>query len=302
MGPLLLVPKVLVRRRLEYDYDDYYTHYLLPFLRDAEIAQRTALVTVVKSAPTVYKQDLRKKYGTGKHTVVSQTLKHPEVLNRYRRDKREQRRVRRPALTHDALADFTAGERPNWEALLANVTALPPGNEAAAAYHKAVFHLLTALFYPSLTNGRIEQEIHGGLKRIDIAFDNAATSGFFHWLGMHHYAPVIVAECKNYGRELGNPELDQMIGRLSPARAEFGLIVCRSLEDPARFYERCQHTADDSNGYIVALTDDDLVNLVAAVASGGLAAQGLDLLRTRFQRLIFRAKVPPADTRHNQDQ
>lgn len=291
-GPLLLVPKVLARRKLEYDYDEYYRDYILPYLMEAEIEQKTALVRTVKSLPRVYRKDLEAKYGHGKQAVVSITQARPQLLAAYRRDKREQRRIRRPALTHDELADTIGGERPDIRGLLAEVVRLVPGPDDAASYHEAVYRLLTVLFHPALSHGRKEQKIHGGLKRIDITFDNVATSGFFQWLWQNYSAPLVFAECKNYGKELGNPELDQMIGRFSPSRGQFGLIVCRSLEDPDRFYRRCQHAADDQHGYIVALTDEDLDSLVSNAASGTRPDQAFGVLRSRFQKLLLRADLP----------
>lgn len=294
MGPrgrLLLVPKILVRRHLEYDYEEYYQHYLLAFLQNAEMEQKTGLVKVLKSGPRVYKKDLEAKYGRGKNVVVDLTLQHPEVLAKYRQDKRQQRRLRRPPLTHEQIAEVTGTRPPDLGSLLDEVRAVAPGNESAAAYHSSVFKLLKAVFYPALSHARKEQEIHEGLKRIDIAFDNDARSGFFDWLAGHFPAPVIFIECKNYGRELGNPELDQMIGRLSPSRGRFGMIVCRSLEDPETFHRRCQNTADDDHGFIIALTDDDLAALVEGAKQPGLRALDFPLLRDRFQRLLFRAEV-----------
>ncbi|EQD65228.1 hypothetical protein B1A_08566, partial [mine drainage metagenome] len=149
---------------------------------------------------------------------VRQTREHPEVLERYRMDKRTGRRIRRPPLTHVGLADASGTALPDWDQLLGTVKAVPSGSDGASAYHDAVFNLLNAVFYPALVHGRKEQEIHAGLKRIDIVYENAATSGFFQWLGAHYPAAFVFAECKNHGTDLANPELDQMIGRFLPER------------------------------------------------------------------------------------
>jgi hypothetical protein len=298
-GPLLLVPKVLVRRTLEYNVDDYYRYYLMPYLIESEIEQKTGLVRTVKSLPTVLKKDLEAKYGHGKQAVVAITRAHPELLETYRADKREQRRIRQPALTHDQVATVGGGERPDLDALLAVATSLKPGNEDASAYHDAVFRLLTVLFYPDLAHAVKEQPLHGDLKRIDVTFDNVATSGFFRWLSQNQAAGIVFVECKNYGAELGNPELDQLVGRFGPSRGEFGLIVCRSLEDPERFYKRCQNTFDDKKGAVLALTDEDLRTLVAAARASGGGEAKFDLLRRRYKRLLLRAEEPDPPERTN---
>lgn len=290
-GPLLLVPKSLVRVRLEYDYEEYYRYYILPYLRETEIEQKTAIVRVLKSGPKVFNKDLEAKYGTGKKAVVDITKEHPELLGGYRIDKREQRRVR-PAMSHEEVAEIGGGPRPDLGELLADVARVPTGNEHAAAYHEAVFRLVSVLFYPELANPVMEQHLHGDLKRIDVTFDNIATHGFFRWVTQTVAAPLIFLECKNYGGEIANPELDQLIGRFSPKRGKLGLIVCRSLRNPERFSARCQHTFDDDSGAILVLTDADLGTLVEAATSGGGGEHKFDLLRSRFRRLLLRADEP----------
>lgn len=68
---LLLVPKEIVRRNMDYDLDKYYRHYILERLLQEEIAANSELVRVLKSKKNkgkkrVYKKDLEEKYGTGK--------------------------------------------------------------------------------------------------------------------------------------------------------------------------------------------------------------------------------------------
>jgi hypothetical protein len=286
-GPLLLMPKVLVRKKLEYDSNDYLHNYMLPYLEDQEIAAKTAIVTVLKSGqPKVTKKDLAEKYGSGKAMVVEQTRLHPEVLQRYRKAKREAEAVRRPPLGHEEFAEAEATPLPDWDALLDRVVSTPVGNSGADEYHEAILQLLRPLLHP-LTNARKEVKLHRGRKRVDIVFENATAEGFFWWLGQHYPAPYIFVECKNYGRELGNPELDQISGRFSPSRGQFGIIVCRSLEDPNAFAQRCRDTAADVRGYVVALTDQDLTALVDAARLAGYSGRAFDLIKKRFERLIL---------------
>lgn len=72
----------------------------------------------------------------------------------------------------------------------------------------------------------IEKEIHDGRKHIDIMYDNISTTGFFDWLNRGYGCPMIPVECKNYARDIENPELNQMIGRFSDHRGCVGIIVC----------------------------------------------------------------------------
>jgi hypothetical protein len=112
-----------------------------------------------------------------------------------------------------------------------------------------------------------------------------ALNGFFKWLAAHYAAAHVFVECKNYGKEVGNPELDQLSGRFSPSRGQIGMLVCRSFENKALFLRRCVDTAKDGRGFIVALDDDDISALTTARQEDPLFADW-KLLRERFDRLI----------------
>jgi hypothetical protein len=282
--PLLLVPKVIVRKSMDYDADEYYDHYIIPFLRDEEIEAGSSLVTTIKKTgePRVTKKDLVEKYGKGKAVNEAMTRAHPQLLASYRRAKR--RRVH-PAISHADIADLTGTTPPDWNALLEAVVSVQPGRSTATDYHRAVQALLTPLFYPALTMPERETKINGGRKRIDITFVNAATVGFFDWLARNYDAAHVIIECKNYAGDPANPELDQLAGRFSPNRGRFGLLLCRSINDKELFAQRCRDTADAGQGFIIALDDDDLRLLVSAKEKDPLAT--MPLLRKRFKSLVM---------------
>lgn len=282
-GKLLLVPKVIVRTRMDYDPDEYYRHYLLEHLRDVELAAGTELVYLLKDGtPRVDKKDLIDKYGAGKAAIVEQTRQHPVVLQTYRTDKR---RHIRPPLNHDQLAESEGTPRPDWHALLEAIAAIATGRAGADAYEKAIEALLSALLYPSLTNPQVQTPIHQGRKRVDITYTNAATEGFFYWLGQHYPSAKVFVECKNYEGDPANEALDKLSGRFSPSRGQFGILVCRTLADKELLIQRCLDTANDHRGYIVPLDDCDLHALVEEQMAGRSA--DFALFRERFDRLIM---------------
>ena len=169
--------------------------------------------------------------------------------------------------------------------LLNNVISLAPGKEDADRYEKAIEALFTALFYPPLNSPISQHRIHNGRKRVDITYSNMATAGFFKWLAAHYPSPQLFVECKNYTRDLKNPELDQLSSRFSPSRGRVGLLVCRSFEDKELFEQRCRDTRIDDRGYIIALDDDDLRKLVQDRIDNDLF-ENFSLLRAKFQKLI----------------
>jgi hypothetical protein len=282
-GKLLLVPKAIVRQKPDYDAGEYYRYFLLTHMRYAELEAGSSLVEVLKNGRRrVTKKSLIKVYGGDKSAIVRESLKHPKALKDYKDAKAAKKR---PPLSLDQIAEIENSKPPNWAQLLKNVTSLEPGRDDADKYEKAIEALFTALFYPPLNSPISQHEIHNGRKRIDITYTNMATAGFFKWLAAHYPSPQIFVECKNYTRDLANPELDQLSSRFSPSRGRVGLLVCRSFDNKALFEQRCRDTRIDDRGYIIALDDADLSALVRYRIDEDLF-ENFPLLREKFQNLI----------------
>ncbi|MEM9008593.1 MAG: hypothetical protein AAGE59_34425 [Cyanobacteria bacterium P01_F01_bin.86] len=283
-GKLLLVPKSIVRRRMDYDADEYYRHYILEHLKEVELSANSELVYLLKDGtPKVTKKSPEEKYGRGKHVNIEETKKEPSVLSRYRNAKSTNIR---PPLNHETFADEGGSPPPEWDALLTDITSLPTGRDAASNYERAIESFLTTMLYPALSNPEMQTNIHGGRKRIDITYSNVAQTGFFGWLAAHYSAPHVFVECKNYRGDPTNPELDQLSGRFSPNRGQFGLLVCRNIEDKELFAQRCRDTAQDQRGFIVYLDDNDL-RLMVDRRQNDADPLAFTVLRERFNALIM---------------
>lgn len=295
-GKLLLVPKTIVRLGPIFDKDDYFRDYLFPFIEARELQGGTELVKILRNGHSrVFKKDARAKYGDDKPSLVNLTLEfNKEPLQRFRATAGQ---VSSPPMTNEELSDTVGAhhgervERFDFMAAYEKMTSVQPGNAGATLYHRAAEELLSAIFYPQLGNMQMEREIHQGRKRIDIMYDNVSTIGFFDWINRGYGCPLIPVECKNYQRDIANPELDQMIGRFSDQRGRVGIIVCRSFEDKDLFLKRCKDTSSDRNGYIIALDDEDLK--VLATEASTLQSESrrerrfaFPLLRERFNSLI----------------
>ena len=188
-------------------------------------------------------------------------------------------------MTHEEFAEVELTEEPDWDELLQRVLAVAPGTAGATDHENAIEVLLSALFYPALLHPYKQHPIHQGRKRVDITYSNAATSGFFHWIGQHYPSALLFIECKNYGSDIGNPELDQISGRFSPNRGKVGLLVCRSLEDPNLMLARCRDTAADQRGFVIVLDDNRLAQLVAEKKAHPSGIE-FPLLRQLFLALV----------------
>jgi len=282
-GPLLLVPKVIVRQRPDYWFDEYYKYYILPFLEAELVRQGSPLVHLLKDGrQRVFKKDVVKKYGSDKAAVAQITRDNPEILDRYRAAKANQTRP----MEHAEFVLADVGPAPQLDQLLGAVRACQPGVADAGAYHQAVYGLLNVLFHNALTQPVLESDLHGGIKRVDIVYTNSAQAGFFRWLVTNGYrAPYVVVECKNYNADPTNPELDQLTGRFSDIRGSVGILVCRSVSDRKAMTERCRTAVADRRGFVICLDDADLEAIVVAADEG--RAADAEILHTRFRDLVM---------------
>lgn len=276
--PILLVPKSIARYRAAYDHRAYYRHFALDYLRAEHLNAGSNLVHTLRNGrQRVYKKDLEAIYPCTKEYLFHFSREHPEVLAQYREHLTELER--RGISTAVAPED----EPVIAQALRDALAATPPGNEAASEYHRLMVGILEFVFYPSLVCPRKELEIHDGRKRIDIVMENAASSGVFNRLHAVRDLPssFVAFECKNYTREIANPELDQIAGRFSPNRGKVGFICCRAFDDRARFVQRCRDTFRDDRGLIVAI-DDSIVQGWLILIEKGRRSE----LETAFAHLV----------------
>jgi len=271
---ILLVPKAVVSYVKEFTHGKYHQHYALEFLQEDHLRRNTTLVQVTHNRDGsvrrrfVTKKDLKEReLPLDKELLLDFTRRHPEVFRDFKRG---------------VAAEMTAMPDSEFEYidldelidhLIAKLESINLGNEDAAAYHTLMIGILEFIFYPSLINPCKELEINEGRKRIDISFDNGAPSGGFFYRLQHVFGipcPYIFVECKNYTRDIHNPELDQMIGRFSPNRGKFGIIVCRSIEDEGAFMQRCSDSYTDQHGLVVPLTDRDIVDILRQRKEGAM--------------------------------
>ena len=267
--PYLLFPKNLISKSKRYSSDEYFNMYILEFLKQKHLAEDSSLVHKtynkdgsVKNA-RVFKKDIEadlKEKGEviSKDWLARFTKENPDVYTKFQQK------------TIDKISDIDlepiSQEEINEiiDTLIDELKNIPQGNENATRYHHLISGILELLFYPYIAHPRIEDEILDGRKRIDITFSNIAETGFFHLLGSTYDVPcqLIIVECKNYTKDISNPELDQIAGRFSARRGKFGIICCRDLQNKGLFIERERDTVKDGRGYIIHLTDDEIIELL----------------------------------------
>ncbi len=264
--PILLVPKSIVRRSSAYKHPQYYQHFVMNYLQREELAnpQSRLVRTLRNGRRRVYKKDLAQRHPRTKAFLYDFSQRHPEVLQEYRESLAQAER-RGSSSDVDGPNDAVIAQ-----ALINSLRAIPPGDRRAGDYHNLMVGVSEFVFFPNLMHPKKEREIHQGRKRIDILFENGATTGIFVRIPTLRGLPCsyVPFECKNYTTEVENPELDQLAGRFSVNRGKLGFLCCRTFQDRLRFVERCRDTFRDDRGLIIPLDDATVIRLLTLIQTG----------------------------------
>jgi len=167
---------------------------------------------------------------------------------------------------------------------------IPPGIDGAEKYHRLVSQIILRTFRNSLSNMDIKVDLSGGLKVIDTVYTNSG--GFFT-----HFAettglkcPYIPLEAKNYSFDVGNPEFDQIGGRLNDDVGKLGLLVCRKIDNADLVKRRSQAALNDGDKHVVVLTDSDVLSLLSLRADSD--DEGINqFMDSKIRALRFRSRT-----------
>jgi hypothetical protein len=276
---LLLVPKAIVSYISEYNAQKYGWHFVVTNERDEQLARRSSLVKFKKYKNGKEKYFLPKRdinisissqinngdFENRKDYLRQYTQKKPELFDRFRNSRTKEVK----ALTNEEFMEYTGTVSLNEiiNALIINLQNIPKGTMHASEYHKFIKSILEILFYPNLNYPTMEEKIHQGRKRVDIVMSNIATAGFFYRL--HDISKIpsgyVFIECKNYSKDIANPEIDQLSGRFSFNKGKFGILMCRNIEEKELLYQRCSDTYRDDRGLIIPLDDNDIIYMLESV-------------------------------------
>jgi len=160
---------------------------------------------------------------------------------------------------------------PLMKAYLEELETVGPGQAGASKYHHITTRLIAGVFDDQLKNPEMEAPIGGNLGYVDVKFKNRNEPGFFKNVKELHdlKCPSVWVECKNYNEDIGNPEFDQLSGRLdNPERGQLGILTCRKIIDRKKVLEHCQEKFKIRKCLIV-LCDKDLIQLVKLKFAGG---------------------------------
>jgi hypothetical protein len=293
--PVILVPKGVVRIIPSLDAKEYYQHYVLNYLQTELYSAGSSLGRLLKDgsrarpAKTAITEEVT---GVGDPKEGKKALKNylyefsrdnKEVLEEYEDVKKAQAQP----LNNDDIEKQNKRRPQDFNELIQKLAKIPPGKKAANDYHDCMIGALSAIFYPLLTRPKKEQPINDGIKRIDISFINSADYGFFSGLRKLKGIPAsyVMFECKNYWKDIANPEVDQLAMRFGPKRGKLGFLVYRSVQDRPKLITRCKKAATDEHGWIIPLNDKDVIKLLELRREGKDKAID-DFLEERLKEII----------------
>jgi hypothetical protein len=276
--PLLLVPKIIVRYDPAYNHQKYYRDIVLTFLQAEHLNGNSALVhTLKKGGKVVHKKDIIPSFPCTKENLYRFCKDHPKEMQKYREKLEYLEKNNENQINSEESEQFIA------EALLEALKHIDTGNDKASEYHRMIIGIVEFIFYPYLVYPKKEVEINQGRKRIDITMENGAREGIFYQLHDVRNLPcsIIPIECKNYGTDVANPEIDQLAGRFSPIRGKLGFLCCRRFQNRGTFIERCRDVLREEKGLIIPMDD-----ILIAELLDNIIHCNRDNNETKFRQLV----------------
>jgi len=271
---ILLVPKTFVRYSPSINAKDYYNDFVLDFLRAEHLTAGDSMVKTLKNKKeVVLKKDLKVRYPNSKEFLLDFSIKNSNIYDDYRNSVRT--KPRRVLADEEIESKQEDSISMNFDKLMTDLVKIKTGKAPhSEIYHSHIFKILNILFSPNLKSPKKEERINEGRKRIDISYTNTTNPGFFNDLIAIHRirAPYIHIECKNYSNDVANPELDQIRGRFSETKGMFGIITCRSIEDKIKLLKKTKDIMNDNAGYVIVLSDEDIINLLKGRQKLGIGA------------------------------
>lgn len=269
---VMLVPKYAVRRSLSLNSQEFYTKQITDFLVQEQERAAASLANALGSdgrgrakrpePERVFKSEVREKNPKSKKLIAEIVSKHPQLLDLYKDAARRSSTVQHFSDDDLDVSEVCVG-------LIRMIDSMPTGQASAGQYHRAVLGVMTAVFYPDLIQPHREAPLNDGRRRADIIYTNASDRGFFSNRRDEGRvnANYVVVECKNYSDDVGNPEVDQLVGRFSDGRGKLGILAYRKSRDEKLLIDRCRDHAKEGRGYVICLSDEDLKALLAFKAA-----------------------------------
>jgi len=164
------------------------------------------------------------------------------------------------------------------------IKGIPVGVRNAEIYHRTVSNAMRRIFRGHLRNMDLKVRARGGGKVLDTVFTNVSRDGFFHHIKNKLDCSYPVIEVKNISGDPTNDEFDQLNGYLQGSRGDFGILMCRKVDDENKVYQIAKDYV--SKNHMIFLTDDNIIKMLEYSREKNETAIN-DLMDSKFKNLIF---------------
>jgi hypothetical protein len=255
-GPLLLVPRRILRILPWINYDDYTGEYKRTFLRP--VSRHSSLR--LKPRAGKHREPESKIVTESKPQVCQVTSQNTAALDAYV-DKKE-REVDKAEPTELSTLKDRAQLMEHAESLIKELNSVELGNTDAYKYQDIVHRTLTFCFHPHLADGKPQERTYAGTLIRDLIFTNEGARNFWRYLMQTYGNLLVVFELKNK-KDITGSDIDQVATYLGDTMGRFGILISRENQGSTSFSRRkAIYNKDTPRKVILHLTDQDLVDLV----------------------------------------
>lgn len=168
--------------------------------------------------------------------------------------------------------------------------AIPPGKEGSnpEKYHRLISQIVLRIFRGSLRNMDIKPDMFHKLYILDTVYSDAG--GIFTQILQNSgfNFSYILLEAKNLTFDPENDEFNQIFSRLSDDIGDFGLLVCRTIQDKALAKKHCETILTTHSKLVIVLTDEDILTLLGMRSNSD--DEGIyDFMDTKIRSIRFRS-------------
>lgn len=260
---ILLVPKGIVSFCREYTPEKYYQHFVLNFMQDEHIIQKTKFVKAKKDGTLhVLKKDLKAEFPCSKQFIADFSKEHPNILQKFKNQ------LKTKSVSNSEIEQFNI-EKTTIEDLCKNLIDVlqktPINPENSTYYHELITGILEVILYPNFVYPALDSENNPESKRLNLTFNKAfMNNDRFHqeFQLEGHPCQHILVECRNASISIENLDLDSLIHRFHLGESKVALLICRNFENFDSFIETCKDIYQKEIGLIIPLSDEDLINLL----------------------------------------
>lgn len=254
-GPLLLVPRRVLRILPWINYEEYATEYRNYFLK--HIGGR------------------RKKQLTFNRTEATGPLLKDHVCEVTRADTKsmdlyveKKERNANQAQPHEiAIMKDLSNLRGEAGQLQKDLASILSGREDAYEYQDIAHRILTFCLHPHIVDGKPQQRTIEGTLIRDLIFSNEGTLNFWRYIQATYLSLFVVVELKNKTVTSGT-DVDQLASYLGDPLGRFGILLSRHGKEHSFNRRKAVYNKDAYRKVILHLCDDDLVNLLQIRGDG----------------------------------